>query len=334
MIARMSTRLVRKISVYAFPFLLVCMPALPWGTHGHQIVAEIAARKLKPQAQTNIVALLRSDPNDDLKLKAILGKSGPPPAGALEKALKTIATWPDEMPPPKRKGPTAPWHFIDIGLFEGPSHISERCPGGDNCVTQKIGQLVENLKTSKDLTVLDEKGQTFAVFTPPKELRFLVHFLGDIHQPLHCVTNADAGGNCIKETGYTLKFPELHAVWDDALVDANISNAVPDTPGAIIKEFDGNLTVPTKAPNDIAAESFALAKHAYEQAIPPIPVIDHFVDVTPSTCATKAPPEINKIVVKAKKSYGNPETLKVVRTQLYKGGVRLAVILNSIYDHP
>src|SRR5467141_3071296 len=109
--------------------LLLALPnsAFSWGSEGHQIVAQIAARKLTPEAQQNIVALLRSDPNDDLKLKAILGTSGPPPAGALEKALKTIATWPDNMPKPAGKGPTAPWHFVDIGLFEGPSHIGERC---------------------------------------------------------------------------------------------------------------------------------------------------------------------------------------------------------------
>ena len=196
MIARTSTRFLRKISAYTFPFLLVCPAALPWGNEGHQIVAEIAARKLTLRAQQNIVALLRSDANDDLHLKAILGASGPPPAGALEKTLKTIATWPDNMP--GGKGATAPWHFVDIGLFEGPSHISQRCPQGA-CVSQKISDIVQNLKTNKNL------GQ----FTPPKELRFLVHFLGDIHQPLHCATNADAGGNCIKEQGYTLQFPSF-----------------------------------------------------------------------------------------------------------------------------
>ena len=323
MIACMSARFLRKISVYTFSFLLVCPAALPWGNEGHQIVAEIAARKLTLRAQQNIVALLRSDANDDLHLKAILGASGPPPAGALEKALKTIATWPDNMP--GGKGATAPWHFVDIGLFEGPSHISQRCPQGA-CVSQKITDIVQNLKTKKNL------GQ----FTPPKELRFLVHFLGDIHQPLHCATNADAGGNCIKEQGYTLDFPELHAVWDTALVDENISKGPPDTAGAIIQEFDGKFTVPpANGPNDIAAESFAIAVQVYQEAKPPIPVINHFVDVTsPSRCATLAPPEINAIVLDARGSYDNPATLKVVRTQLYKGGVRLAGILNSVFDHP
>ena len=230
--------------------------AFSWGSEGHQIVAQIAARKLTPEAQKNIVALLRSDPTDDLKLKAILGESGKPPAGALEKALKIIATWPDRMP--GGKGPTAPWHFVDIGLFEDPSHIAERCKGGA-CVSQKITDLVDNLKAGQKLKVSQKPPKKTLVFGLPIELRFLVHFLGDIHQPLHCATNADAGGNCIKETGYELQFPELHAVWDTGLVVEVMGKGKRDTAGAIIKEFDGKLTVADVSPNDMAAESFELA---------------------------------------------------------------------------
>jgi hypothetical protein len=322
-IACMSPCLVRKISAYAIPFLLVCQPALPWGAEGHRIVAAIAARKLALRTQQKIVALLRSDPNDDLNLKGILGASGPPPADALEQVLKIIAVWPDIMP--GGKGATGPWHYVDIGLFEGPSHIAQRCANGA-CVTQKISDLTQNLKTKKKL----------GAFTRPKELRFLVHFLGDIHQPLHCATNADAGGNCIKEQGFTLRFPDLHSVWDTALVDENIKQGPPDLAGAIIQEFDGNFTVPAvNGPNAIAAESFELAKKVYSEGTPHIPVIDHFVSgITPQTCATTAPPEINAITLDARASYDNPATLKDVRIQLYKGGVRLAEILNSIFDHP
>ena len=308
-------------------FLLV-LPnsAFSWGNEGHQIVAQIAARKLTPDAQKNIVALLRSDPTDDLKLKAILGKSGTPSAGALEKALKTIATWPDHMP--GGKGKTSPWHFIDIGLFEDPSHIAERCPDGA-CVSQKITDLIENLKTGQSLKVSQKAPKKALVFGPPIELRFLVHFLGDIHQPLHCATNADAGGNCIKETGYDLQFPELHAVWDTGLV-VEVMGKGKDTAGALIQEFDGKLTVADVSPNEIAAESFELAKDAYKAATPAIPVIDHFVDVNPSTCDTEAPPEINALTIDARASYDNPATLQIVRERLYKAGVRLASILNAL----
>jgi hypothetical protein len=306
------------------PILLLASQnvALPWGNEGHQIVAQIAARKLTAQAQQNIVALLRSDKNDDLGLKKILGTSGTPPPGALEMALKTIATWPDHMK--GGKGETSPWHFIDIGLFEDASQIEKRCPSGA-CVCQKITDLVANLKTGKSLPT-----QELGTFGPAEELRFLVHFLGDIHQPLHCATDADAGGNCIKETGYAIEYPELHAVWDTGLVLEVISNASSDTAGAIIREFDNSLDVPSISPNDMAAETFAIAKDMSKLGQPTIPVIDHFVDVNPAHCDQQAPPEINNLTIDARASYDKPQVLLIVRQQLYKGGVRLAAILNNL----
>lgn len=303
--------------------LLLALPdrAFSWGNEGHEIVAQIAARKLTPAAQRNIVALVRSDPDDDLNLKAILGTSGAPPPGALEKALGIISTWPDHLP--GGRGPTGPWHYIDIGLFEGPSHMDERCPGGA-CITQKITELAGNLKTGKSL------GQ----FSAPKELRFLVHFLGDIHQPLHCVTNADAGGNCVKEQGYDLANPELHALWDTGLVLEMIGEEPADTAAAIMEEFDGTLEVPETAdPKAMAAETFEVARRVYTAARPAIPVIDHFVDVVPSKCASEAPKEITSLVVDARASYDNVEMLAIVRQQLYKAGVRLAAILNALPVH-
>src|SRR5262249_972764 len=112
--------------------------------------------------------------------------------------MALMATWPDCMGRDAHnhcnpKGVTGPWHFVDVGLFEGPGHLAERC-GSGSCVTEKIPTLIDNLKTGMDLVVTDEPGEALA-FKPDRELRFLIHVLGDIHQPLHTVTNADAGGN-------------------------------------------------------------------------------------------------------------------------------------------
>ena len=321
----------RNVPGIVAAILLLVLPhtAFSWGNEGHQAVARIAARQLTPAAQQKIVALLRSDMNDDLRLKAIIGESGKPKRGALEKALATMATWPDSMPKPG-KGPTSPWHFVDIGLFEGPSNIDGRCPDGA-CVSRKIDELLENLKTGKSIEIAFKPPRTY---DPPVELRFLVHFLGDIHQPLHCATNGDAGGNCLKEKGYRLKFPEVHAVWDTALVQEAIKKTPGNFAGSLINEFDGKLNVPEATTNQIAAESFEIATHVYKVATPQVPIIDHFVEVTPGTCEKQAPPEINAITVDARASYDNAANLLIVRQQLYKGGVRLGKILNAIYDHP
>jgi hypothetical protein len=84
-------------------------------------------------------------------------------------------------------------------------------------------------------------------------------------------------------------------------------------------------------PNQIAAESFGLARtEAYGRAKPAIPVINKFIDVSPSQCKALAPPQLNAITIDAKGSYDNQVTLDVIRQQLFKGGVRLAALLNAL----
>jgi hypothetical protein len=298
----------------------ITVPAFTWGDEGHRIVARIAARHLTPQARARIAAVIRAVPTnqDDLQLRDLVGVSGTPSTAQIENILTTIATWPDHMPGGKKE--TAPWHFIDIGLFEGPGHMNERCPSG--CVNQKITEVFQGLKANKPLTR----------FPPDRELRFLVHFLGDIHQPLHAATNADAGANCVKAEGLEPSH-ELHAVWDTALVELVIEGSEADAASAIIQSLN-NRRAEFQAlldPNQIAVESFGLARAvAYGKAKPAVPVINRFINVSPSLCKKQAPFEINAITVDAKGSYDNQPTLDLIRQQLYKGGVRLAALLNSL----
>jgi hypothetical protein len=298
----------------------IATPAFGWGDEGHRIVARIAARHLTPQARLRIATIIRAVPKsqDDLHLKSIVGTSGTPSEATIENVLATIATWPDHMPGGKQE--TEPWHYIDIGLFEGPSHIGDHCASG--CVNQKITEIQTNLKANKALTR----------FPPDKELRLLVHFVGDIHQPLHASTDADAGGNCIKAQGLP-QGSQLHQVWDTALIDLVVDSSDADTAAEIDQALNGKLATfqALTDPDKMAAESFGIAQTvAYGKATPAIPVIDHFVDLSPSQCKTKAPPEIIAITVDSNASFNNQPTLDQVREQLYKGGVRLAAVLNKL----
>jgi hypothetical protein len=291
--------------------LFLAIPAFPWGDDGHQMVARIAARNLTPAARKGIVALMRSGAPDGLNLRALIGAPGDPqpPDDAVEEAMARIAIWPDHMP--GGKGATSPWHFVDIGLFEGPSHLAERC-GAGSCITEKIAELVKLLPT----------GAPMGNFRSDRQLRFLVHFMGDIHQPLHCVTNADAGGNCEKVSGFGGS-TKLHSAWDTALVRLMLENT-DDAEASIITEFASTLSAEQQVtdPAKIAAESFELARTA---------VIRSFVEVTPSKCSTQAPASIRRAKVKGPESYDNDETLKLIRQQLFRGGVRLAAILNQLF---
>ncbi|HUE02567.1 MAG TPA: S1/P1 nuclease [Bryobacteraceae bacterium] len=292
-------------------FLLAPGQAWCWGDEGHQTVARIAAAHLTERARAAVANLLRQD-------AAFAAPAGA--ADTLADAMARAAIWPDHMP--GGKGATASWHYIDIGLFEGPSHIAERCPQG-NCIVAKMNEYLVNLKQHR------ADGQ----WPESKELAFLMHFAGDIHQPLHCVSDADAGGNCVNVVGFE-PITNLHAVWDITLVRNLMAHDGAGMMAGMESSFHGKMEhwQDYGSIDKIAAESFDLAKsQVYGKARPPLPVIPKFIDVQPRYCSTEAPESLRAVKVDGPRSYGDG-SLKVVRKQLYKGGVRLAAMLNAIYS--
>ena len=281
-----------------------------WGDEGHQTVARIAAAHLTERARQAVADLLQHD-------AAFSVPAGT--ADALVEAMARAAIWPDHIP--GGKAATAPWHYIDIGLFEGPSHIAERCPQG-NCIVAKMSQYLVLLKQHRPDGSWPES----------KELAFLIHFAGDIHQPLHCVSDADAGGNCVNIAGFE-PMHNLHAVWDITLVKKLMALDGPTMISGMEARFRGKIRgwQAYGSIEKIAAESFGLAKsQVYGKARPRLPVIPRFIEVQPRNCATDAPAGLRSVMVDGPRSYG-AGSLSVVRMQLYKGGVRLAAMLNAIY---
>jgi len=281
-----------------------------WGDEGHQTVARIAAAHLTERARQAVDNLLKQDATFN---------APPGRPDSLVEAMARAAIWPDHMP--GGKGPTAPWHYIDIGLFEGPSHIAERCPQG-NCIVDKMKQYLVNLREHR----------ADGTWPESKELAFLMHFAGDIHQPLHCVSDADAGGNCVNVVGFD-PMKNLHAVWDITLVNKLVAHDGPGMIAGMESRFRGKMRrwQDYGSIENIAAESFDVAKsQVYGKARPRLPVIPKFIDVQPRNCATDAPETLRSVKVDGPRSYG-AKSVDVVRMQLYKGGVRLAAMLNAIY---
>ncbi len=298
------------LRIFVTVLLLAPGQAWCWGDEGHQTVARVAAAHLTDRARQAVAQLLNGD-------AAFAPASGA--SADLAEAMARAAIWPDHMP--GGKGPTAPWHYIDIGLFEGPSHIAERCPGG-NCIVAKMSQYLLNLKAHRPDGEWPES----------KEVAFLIHFAGDIHQPLHCVSDADAGGNCVNVVGFE-PVSNLHAVWDITLVRNLMAQDGTGMIAGMESRFHGKIRgwQDYKTIETIAAESFGVAKsQVYGKARPRLPVIQQFVDVQPRNCASEAPASLREVKVDGPLSYG-AESLNVVRIQLYKGGVRLAAMLNAIY---
>jgi hypothetical protein len=171
-----------------FGLFLLSRPAWAWFNEGHEIVAVIAADDLTPTARSHVAQILGV--TDDTR--------------SVEKATAAASIRPDTEFREEDRA-TAPWHYIDICLQDGKQDVPAQCPHG-NCVTAKIDEYARRLR-DKDYDKWGAAG----------DLAYLIHFVGDILQPLHAVTNADRGGTCQRVNVEPVE-ENLHYAWDDAVV--------------------------------------------------------------------------------------------------------------------
>src|SRR6185437_5360829 len=173
-----------------FCVLLLATPAPAWWETGHRTVARIACFHLTPAARTRIARIL----------------SVPDTPESVADALSAASTWPDET---KAQTKTGSWHYIDLAIQDDEADIPLRC-NHDDCVTARIRLFAAQLAGRASNTVVSELDA----------LRYLVHFVGDVHQPLHAISDADLGGNCEHIDPPVGQAKNLHAVWDGAIVNS------------------------------------------------------------------------------------------------------------------
>ncbi len=193
-------------------------PCFAWGDHGHMIVAAIARARLSASTRAKVDAILAKDA-DILTGKDMLAR----------------ATWADQWRDHGHRE-TASWHFVDIELvnpdfdaacFGHPASFQLASAGPpNNCVVDKIKALSAELAAKN---------------TPPSErllaLKFLLHFVGDLHQPLHASDNQDRGGNCVMVNSSEEGKVKLHHYWDTTVVDA-----LGPTPEVIANQLGAAIT--------------------------------------------------------------------------------------------
>ncbi|SIL88802.1 Endonuclease [Mycobacteroides abscessus subsp. abscessus] len=170
--------------VVAATLLLVTAPlAAAWGPQGHNIVGAVADAKLSPAARAEVSRLL---------------------AGEATPTLAGVAKWADQVRPSRPE--TAPWHYADIA-----ENNCQYAPAvnGDNG-----NNVIEAIRTQT--AILGDTTKTDAERT--EALKFVVHFVGDIHQPMHDAYARDRGGNDIPLT-YNGRSTNLHSVWDSGLLN-------------------------------------------------------------------------------------------------------------------
>jgi hypothetical protein len=260
--------------------------AYGWGEEGHSIIAEIAQRRLDASASNLVSALL--GPNS---------------------SLAAVASWADDMRSAHPE--TANWHFVDIPRDSSEYDEARDCassPAGD-CIVKELARVRNTLACSADV---DAKRDA---------LRFAVHFLGDIHQPLHAIKE-QRGANLVKVQGEIhgatcqsqcqlggQDSANLHMVWDTTLIRRTFYDwgaYVDRLEQAWLKTEGFQLRLSGETPVDWAMQSHALAPLIWNDALVP-------PDGTLSDSYYKA-------------------VLPILDQQLALGGLRLARFLNDVAD--
>jgi hypothetical protein len=259
----------RHISAALALTILVASNALGWGREGHEVVSIIAERHLTEGTRERV--------------RQILG-----PAVSLAAA----STWADDVRASRPE--TASWHYIDIQLNASTVDPARDCPNRD-CVTAAISRFAAVLRDNSASP--EAKNEA---------LKFVVHFVADLHQPLHCADNHDRGGNDVHVTFFG-EDANLHSLWDTLLIERIDSN-----PESYAKRLNSTLTdsdistFERGTVEDWAVETHAVAVKVAYRALPPgqDPTLrqDYFQAVAPA-----------------------------VDLQLRRAAVRLALILNEAF---
>jgi len=155
-------------------------PCFGWGEEGHRLVVAIAEGLMTPAAKARLAATLM-------------------PGETLEE----LATWADEIRRTRKE--TEEWHYVDIPLTSAGLDMKRDCPKG-NCVVAKISDFREAWVNA-----------SLSAESRREALLFLVHFVGDLHQPLHCEDDGDRGGNDVR-VQFLRAHTNLHALWDTGLL--------------------------------------------------------------------------------------------------------------------
>ena len=250
-------------------FMIISTAAFCWGLTGHRTIAEIAESHLSKKAKKGI--------------REIIG----------EETLAVWSNWPDFIKSDTSYRYASKWHYVDL-----PGHMGKedfirdlRKLPGENLYTQ----ITAMINVLKDKSATLEK-KRFA-------LAFLVHMVGDLHQPLHVGRDEDQGGNKIVVYWFDKK-TNLHTLWDSELIDFQQYSYT---------EYAKLLNI---APKEKVREwqSGSLEDWFYENHV----LSDSIYDATPN---------------ESKLSYRyNFQFQQLLNDQLLRGGIRLAALLNRVYE--
>lgn len=280
----------RSVALLALALCGLC-PA--WGREGHQIVGSIAENHLSPEARALVKKILQADPAED---------------GVVYSSLADIANWADQY----ERGPK---HYINVPRSAATVDLARDCAKG-GCVLSAIDDAIRVLEggTPRIRSSSKKPATRTRAQEEARALAELVHYVGDLHQPLHVSYEDDRGGNSVaahtyKLNGHSVK-TDLHKVWDTVLIQADMDG---DTPADYAVRLDRGITSAEKKVWKLdldtgtwANESLAITRDIYREV----------------NAAQSAVLPINT-------AYFDTH-IESIRTRLKQAGLRLAAQLNAI----
>lgn len=255
-----------------FLLLLFCGQAAAlfgWGVYGHEVCARIAWEHLSPETKNQVKALLGGDRD----------------------AFVTASYWADRVRHARPE--SKPWHYVNVPP-ERSYEAMRDCPRG-GCLPWAIEHFTHVLTDP-----------TVALPQKQEALKYTLHFIGDLHQPLHVGYLSDRGGNFVK-VQFRGKQTNLHAVWDSLILDFD----------AMPQEQYIQLLLKRIGPEQI---------NEWQSG-----TIEDWLNESRALLGPHVYAGIGSEDLRGKYS---TEALPIVDEQLLKAGVRAAGLLNSIFEVP
>lgn len=245
------------------------LQALGWGVTGHRVVGEIADHHLSRKARREIAKLLGHE------------------------SLAMASNWADFIKSDPQYDYAGPWHYVNAP---------------DNLNLQEFSKVIAGMEQPNAYKILMQLSDELKNPSGPAEeriraLKFIIHIVGDIHQPMHVGRESDLGGNRIQITWFGHP-GNLHRLWDEELVDfqqlsyTEMAEAYDHASKEQIKKWQSDDAVKW------LFESYKISRELYAQA-------EENTDL----------------------SYRyNYDHLATLRLRLLQGGVRLAGLLNEVFS--
>ncbi|PWS29282.1 hypothetical protein DHW03_05545 [Pedobacter yonginense] len=252
-----------------FALLIVSIIIISWGFKGHKTVASIADRHLSGEAKAAVKELLGNE------------------------SIQDASTWADEIRNQPEYKNTGNWHFINLPLGLNKGQLKD-----------SVEHLqVENLFQAYNLNLSLLQNPNESKAKKIEALKFIIHLVGDVHQPMHISRAEDKGGNTI-QVQFMGKGTNLHSLWDSKLIDYQ------------------NLSIEQMAENDSVSRRQI---RKWQRAKPMDWIFESYQISSQIYASTPSGSILTEDYYKA--------NIGIANQRMEMAGIRLAGVLNKLFKH-